>query len=178
MILLSDFVSVDTLDVKLLSPVTTATINNNLTVVSNVSKVSNVKEKVSVDSILSGATTPSETGCVSGYSVPSSLRSRKIISFEEETKVELVKKRRLSLEEMERYSERDRLRAEEDRLLEQERQRQEELEENLADEEFDWMAIQVIQAEEECFQKYISKISKCIFFNFLFSIPFLFFQCQ
>jgi hypothetical protein len=106
------------------------------------------------------------------------LRSRKIISFEEETKVELVKKRRLSLEEMERYSERDRLRAEEDRLLEQERQRQEELEENLADEEFDWMAIQVIQAEEECFQKYISKISKCIFFNFLFSIPFLFFQCQ
>jgi hypothetical protein len=106
------------------------------------------------------------------------LRSRKIISFEEETKVELVKKRRLSLEEMERYSERDRLRAEEDRLLEQERLRQEELEENLADEEFDWMAIQVIQAEEECFQKYISKISKCIFFNFLFSIPFLFFQCQ
>jgi hypothetical protein len=45
MFLLSDFVSVDTLDVKLLSPVTTSTINNNLTVVSNVSKVSNVKEK-------------------------------------------------------------------------------------------------------------------------------------
>jgi hypothetical protein len=106
------------------------------------------------------------------------LRSRKIISFEEETKVELVEKRRLSLEEMEHYSESDRLRAEEDRLLEQERQRQEELEQNLADEEFDRMAIQVLQAEEECFQKYISKISKCIFFNFLFSIPFLFFKCQ
>ncbi len=106
------------------------------------------------------------------------MRARKIISFEEETKLELVKKRRLSLEEMERYSERDRLRAEEDRLLEQERLRQEGLEENLADEEFDWMAIQVIQVEEECFQKYISKISKCFFFNFLFSIPFLFFQCQ
>lgn len=43
--------------------------------------------------------------------------------------MELVKKRRLSLEEMERYSERDRLRAEEDRLLEQERLRQEGLEE-------------------------------------------------
>ncbi len=64
MILLSDFVSFDTLDVKLLFPVTTATINNNLTVVSNVSKVSNVKEKVSFDSILSGATTPSETDLV------------------------------------------------------------------------------------------------------------------
>jgi hypothetical protein len=64
MILLSDFVSVDTLDVKLLFPVTTATINNNLTVVSNVSKVSNVKEKVSFDPILSGATTPSETDLV------------------------------------------------------------------------------------------------------------------
>jgi hypothetical protein len=61
MILLSDFVSVDTMDVKLLFP---ATINNNLTVVSNVSKVSNVKEKVSFDSILSGATTPSETDLV------------------------------------------------------------------------------------------------------------------
>ncbi|EFX67490.1 hypothetical protein DAPPUDRAFT_115412 [Daphnia pulex] len=182
MILLSDFVSVDTFDVHsysvvvswrliksaerkesrniLLSPVTTATINNNLTIVSNVSKVSNVEEKVSVDSILSGATTPSETGCVSGYSVPSSLRSRKIISFEEETKVELVEKGRLSLEEMERYSERDRLRAEQGRLLEQKRQRQERLEKHLADEEFDWMAIQVLQAKEECFQKYISKISK------------------
>lgn len=129
MFVMADFVSVDTLDVELLSPFTT---NNNLTAVSNVSKVSKVNEKVYVDSIPSGATTPIETGCVSGYSVPSSLRSRKLISFEEETKVDLVEKRRLSLEEMERYSERDRLRAEEDRLLEQERQRQEELEQNLA----------------------------------------------
>ncbi|EFX61740.1 hypothetical protein DAPPUDRAFT_338308 [Daphnia pulex] len=53
---------------------------------------------------------------------------------------------------MDRYSEHDRLRAEEDRLLEQERQRQEELEQNLADDEFDRMAIEVLQAEEECFQ--------------------------
>ena len=143
----------DSPDVEVLPPVTTTT-NNDVAVVSTPSEVSNAEGQVSVESIPSGATTPSETGSVSGDSVPSSLTSRKIISSEEEAKAALAEKRRLAREQMEREAERERLRAEEERLLEEERQRQEELEQKLAEEEMDRMALEARQAEEERLQKY------------------------
>ncbi|XP_046447898.1 MAP7 domain-containing protein 1-like isoform X12 [Daphnia pulex] len=148
----------DAPDVEILPPVTTT--NNDVAVVSTPSEVSNVEGQVSVDSIPSGATTPSETGSVSGDSVPLSLTSRKIISSEEEAKAALAEKRRLAREQMEREAERERLRAEEERLLEEERQRQEELEQKLAEEEMDRMALEARQAEEERLQKAIEETQR------------------
>jgi hypothetical protein len=150
----------DAPDVEILPPVNTT--NNDVAVVSTPSEVSNVEGQVSVDSIPSGATTPSETGSVSGDSVPLSLTSRKIISSEEEAKAALAEKRRLAREQMEREAERERLRAEEERLLEEERQRQEELEQKLAEEEMDRMALEARQAEEERLQKYINVLSQVV----------------
>jgi membrane protein involved in colicin uptake len=142
----------DAPDVEVPPPV--ATTNSDVVVATTPSEMSNAEGQVSVESIPSGATTPSETGSVSGDSVPSSLTSRKIISSEEEAKAALAEKRRLAREQMEREAERERLRAEEERLLEEERLRQEELEQKLAEEEMDRMALEARQAEEERLQKY------------------------
>ena len=117
------------------------------------SEISNVEGQISAESIPSGATTPSETGSVSGDSVP--LMSRKIISSEEEAKAALAEKRRLAREQMEREAERERIRAEEERLFEEERQRQEEVEQKMAEEEMDRMALEARQAEEERLKKYL-----------------------
>ncbi|EFX67529.1 hypothetical protein DAPPUDRAFT_330942 [Daphnia pulex] len=94
---------------------------------------------------------------VHSYFVVVSWRSRKIISFEEETKVELVEKRRLSLEEMERYSERDRLRAEQGRLLEQDAN--EELQRRKEEDRFDHKDLDLLSIRAFLKQKAIKKIS-------------------
>lgn len=69
--------------------------------------------------------------------------------------------------------ERERPRAEE-QLLEEERQRQEELEQKLFDEEMDRLALEALQAEEERLQKYFKKYQIVFITSFCYQYQFSF----